>query len=170
MHNKLNTQTWTTGDWISHLQLETHPEGGFYRRCFTSPVMIDTNRGERPSMTAIYYLLQGNGFSAWHRLASSEIWHFHAGAACRIYQLTASGVLSEQVLEPHKPLITIAPNTWFAAELVAPSPEAFMLASCTVSPGFDFADFELGDRETLVNLYPRHLDLVCRLTREAGGM
>lgn len=149
---------------IDQLQLKPHPEGGHYKRLFASPVMVETAKGPRPTMTAIYYLLERGHFSAWHRLASHELWHWHSGGTLRIHRIDATGKLTTTRLGPDGTLtLAIAPNIWFAAELTEDA--AYALASCTVTPGFDFDDFELAEREQLAAAYPKHQLLINKLTR-----
>lgn len=123
------------------LGLEPHPEGGWYRRTWTSPVVVDTPAGPRPSATAILYLL--DGVSAWHRVRSAEVWLWHSGAAV---ELTTGGTGPSPVAGPtvrlhaDTPQAVVDADTWQTARLLGPTPA---LVSCVVSPGFDFADFEL---------------------------
>ncbi|MBW0118829.1 cupin domain-containing protein [Pseudonocardia abyssalis] len=113
--------------------LVPHPEGGWYRRTWTSPVCVDTPRGTRPSATAILYLL--DAVSARHRVSSAELWLWHSGSAV---ELTVDGRAS--VLDAGTPQLTVPADAWQSARLLGPAPA---LLSCVVSPGFDFADFEL---------------------------
>ena len=155
-------------DLIHQLELNQHPEGGHYRRIFTSPVTVSTPQGPRPTMTAIYYLLAAGEFSAWHRLRSSELWHWQAGGDLRLYMILPNGVLLTEVLGPDAILTrAIPPETWFAAECGPGSDYA--LCTCTVTPGFDFADFEMAREAELVNLFPQHEALIRRLSREQQG-
>lgn len=114
--------------------LAPHPEGGWYRRTWASPVVVDTPRGPRPSATAILYLL--DGVSARHRVASAELWLWHSGAAVEL----TIGDGPTTVLDATAPQLTVPAGTWQSARLLGPDPA---LLSCVVSPGFDFADFEL---------------------------
>ncbi|MFB9384390.1 cupin domain-containing protein [Pseudonocardia petroleophila] len=113
--------------------LAPHPEGGWYRRTWTSPVRVDTPGGTRPSATAILYLL--DAVSARHRVASAELWLWHTGSAV---ELTVDG--RPTVLDAATPQRTVPAHAWQSARLLGPDPA---LVSCVVSPGFDFADFEL---------------------------
>lgn len=113
--------------------LAPHPEGGWYRRTWTSPVVVDTPRGARPSATVILYLL--DGVSARHRVASAEVWLWHSGSPV---ELTVDGVPA--VLDAARPQQVVGAGVWQSARLLGPEPA---LVSCVVSPGFDFADFEL---------------------------
>ena len=154
----MNAQHWKT-----ELGLEPHPEGGYYRQFFASPVTVRTPQGERPTMTAIHYLLEKGDFSAWHRLCSHELWHWHAGGPVVVHCADDEGIASHKLGSHSELTLTIEPNTWFAAE---PAPETgFVLVSCTVSPGFDFADFEWGDPGVLNREYPEDEALIRRLSR-----
>ncbi len=156
--------TATATDLIERLDLAPHPEGGHYRRLFTSPVMMEATQGTRPSMTAIHYLLKAGEFSAWHRLRSSELWHWQAGGELLVYQLNEQDGLQITALGPDADLnLLIPPDTWFAAELAQDSD--FTLCTCTVSPGFDFEDFELAQPERLAQAFPAHERLIKRLGR-----
>lgn len=147
---------------IESLELEPHPEGGHYRRLFTSPHKLATPAGERPSMTAIYYLLRAGEHSRFHRLESHELWHWHAGTAFFIHILTpAGGYYCEHVGPGGIMTLAVPPRHWFAAELAGDGD--FGLATCTVTPGFDFQDFELAETDTLAKRYPRHRGLIERL-------
>lgn len=115
------------------LDLAPHPEGGWYRRTWTSSVTVDTAHGARPSATAILYLL--DGVSRRHRVRSAELWCRHSGSAVL---LSVGG--SEHRLDPGHPQVLVPGGTWQSARLLGPDPA---LVTCVVSPGFDFADFEL---------------------------
>lgn len=134
--------------WIAKLNLEAHPEGGFFKRFYTSDeqMQCSDNRGDRPSMTAIWYLLKNGEKSALHILKSDEIWFFHAGNQITIHLNLLSGektsiTLGANGVENHNITAVIPKNTWFWAE--TSGEEDFALVSCTVSPGFDFRDFEM---------------------------
>lgn len=122
------------------LDLAPHPEGGWYRRTWTSPVTVETDHGPRPTATAILYLLDGE--SRWHRVRSSELWLWHSGSAVdlRIGQRPDAG--ASWTLQAHAPQQLVPAGAWQSARLLGTEPA---LVSCVVSPGFDFADFELAD-------------------------
>jgi uncharacterized protein len=160
--------------WIRRLRLRPHPEGGFYRETYRSAHHIPKRalgpgfRAERCCSTAIYFLLQQPGFSAFHRLRSDELWHFHAGGALALHLLHEAGGYAKRVVglarsRGCEPQLCIPAGTWFAAELAGRS--GYSLVSCTVAPGFDFADFELADRDALARRFPEHRKLIRRLTR-----
>jgi predicted cupin superfamily sugar epimerase len=155
--------------WITHLQLQPHPEGGYYKEVFRSAQLV--SRQHQPDVvkqacTSIYYLLEGKDFSAFHRLASDEIWYFHKGDPLLIYAINSDGALTTHELSdaPSGSLsIVIEPGIWFASEPKAK--DGFSLVSCAVAPGFDFNEFEIGGKGTLQSLFPEHADLVARLSR-----
>jgi predicted cupin superfamily sugar epimerase len=145
---------------VTRLGLLPHPEGGFYRETYRAPVTTRTARGERAASTAIYFLLRREDVSALHRIASDEGWHFHAGAPLRIVCLDERGHtelhLGLDLAAGQAPQAVVPAGTWFGAR----SEGDFTLVSCTVAPGFDFADFELGDRAALEREYPDHVELI----------
>lgn len=157
--------------WVRHLALMPHPEGGFFREVYRADHQVvhpDIEGGNRNAATAIYYLLRSGDFSAFHRLKSDEVWHFYHGSAIRIYTIDEKGSLLEKNLGPEihrneEPLVVIPRNTWFAAEVK--NTGSFALAGCTVSPGFDFADFEMADKQFLINQFPGHKEIISRLSR-----
>lgn len=159
---------------IQQLQLQPHPEGGFYKEIYRSEGSIPATSlpanfgGDRHYATSIYYLLQQGDFSAFHRIKSDEIWHFYAGGRLRLhvidadggYQLLQLGAAPEAGTQFQ---VVMPAGVWFAAE---PAPETvFTLAGCTVSPGFDFRDFEMAKKEVLEQQYPDHIPVIERLCR-----
>jgi uncharacterized protein len=128
---------------IRRLDLQPHPEGGWYRETWRA----DAPAGERASATAILFLLEAGQRSHWHRVDATELWLWHAGAPLRL--LTAPGdagpvaetVLGSDVLAGQSPQHVIAPDHWQSTEADA----GWGLVSCIVSPGFEFAGFTLAD-------------------------
>jgi predicted cupin superfamily sugar epimerase len=154
-------------DLISKLSLQPHPEGGWYRQTYRSEGVVDATRGVRAASTAIYFLLQGDEFSALHRIASDEVWHFYMGSPLRVEAITPEGVVESFVLgndlAANEVLQAWVPaGRWFGASLAQ---GGWALVGCTVAPGFEFMDFEMGDRDALLNLFPQCQDVVRRLTR-----
>lgn len=153
-------------EWIAALALAPHPEGGFYREIYRSPLMLETPRGPRSASTAIYYLLEHGDFSALHRVASDELWHHYAGGPLELHTLSAQGEASSVILgDGHAAVHVVPAGVWQAARPVG----AFALAGCTVAPGFDFADFEMPPREQLLARYPEQSELIRSLTRPPGS-
>lgn len=160
--------------WIDHLELKPHPEGGYFRETYRAEERIPATslprrfQGSRPFATSIYYLLQSGDFSALHRLASDEIWHFYDGSPLDIHVIDPSGRYhkprlgndpkSDQSLQ-----IVVEAGCWFGATVSLPG--SYTLAGCDVAPGFDFADFEMAHSQPLITRYPEHQHLIQRLTR-----
>jgi len=160
--------------WIDKLGLIAHPEGGYYRETYRSGLSIAKEAlppqftGSRLVSTAIYFLLEGENFSAFHRLRSDEMWHFYAGAPFVVHVIEEGGRYSEISLGSNPDAgerlqAVVKAGGWFASRVK--DPESFALAGCTVAPGFDFEDFELGKRSNLIKLYPQRRELIEQLTR-----
>jgi uncharacterized protein len=161
--------------WIDQLNLEPHPEGGFFRQTYRAPLVIEqsalppTFRGPRSASTAIYFLLAGEDFSALHRLAADEIWHFYAGAALLVHSIDPAGnhsvVKLGQNPEAGEQFQWVVPaGHWFGCSVE--QPDRYALVGCTVAPGFDFADFEMAERVALTARYPQHRALIDKFTRD----
>jgi uncharacterized protein len=161
----------TAAEWIHALGLTPHPEGGHYRETYRAARTITPPGfpGPRALSTAIYFLLAGAEVSALHRLRSDELWHFHTGSTLRVFALDADGAVGEHRLgfdagAGETPQLVIPAGSWFGARVADGT--GFALVSCVVTPGFDFADFELGDRAALRDRYRRHAALIDAFTRE----
>jgi predicted cupin superfamily sugar epimerase len=161
--------------WIDRLRLSPHPEGGYYRVTYQSELTIVQDalpsgfHGDRSASTAIYFLLAESDFSAFHRIASDELWHFYAGSGLIVYIIDPEGNYSElQIGDGFEAgevfQAVVQTGCWFASRLK--NPDGFALVGCTVAPGFDFADFELAKRSELTATYPRHRKLIEELTRQ----
>jgi predicted cupin superfamily sugar epimerase len=149
---------------IDLLQLVPLPgEGGYFRETYRSTTIKD----DRSLSTAIYYLLTPETVSLFHRLKSDEVWHFYQGDAIELVMLHARGkvevVRLGQRLSEGEPCQAVVPaGSWQGAKLANGGTWALM--GCTVAPGFEFADFELGKRENLINQYPDASDWIVALT------
>jgi len=162
---------------IRNLGLVPHPEGGHFRETYRSAEQVVRNEGQRRSAsTAIYYMLRGNDYSAWHRIRSDELWHFYAGSPLDVHVLTGSGdLVTHRLGNPleHENAVFqawVPANHWFAAERVQGSAgDDFVLLGCTVAPGFEFSEFELADVAALGAAFPRHASLVRRLPPRLGS-
>ncbi|MFZ1917085.1 MAG: cupin domain-containing protein [Terriglobales bacterium] len=161
--------------WVAKLDLIPHPEGGYYRQTYRSELAIAKEAlpaeftGARPVCTAIYFLLEGGNFSAFHRLRSDEMWHFYFGGTVSVHVIELDGRHSEILLgnDPEAGeafQAVVKAGRWFAS--CVRNPATFALVGCTVAPGFDFEDFEMAEREELVKLYPQHQKLIERFTRK----
>ena len=149
-------------------------EGGYYKETYRSDktiILPSETDGERSISTSIYYLLDGTQFSAFHRLKSDEIWHFYIGSSVTLYIINKMENLSEVKLGSNIEKgelfqIQIRAESWFAATVNDIS--SYALIGCTVSPGFDYLDFELGDRKKLIERYPQHRSIIEKLTTSAS--
>ena len=131
-------------DLVTRLKLQAHPEGGFYREVFRSSdnVMTSDGRGMRSALTTIDFLLPRGQFSAWHRVASDEVWHLLEGGPLRLWLVPPSldridlvdlGVVGDDVTPRH-----VVPAGWWQAALPLGQ---YAYVGATVGPGFEFADF-----------------------------
>ncbi|MFP4123129.1 cupin domain-containing protein [Coleofasciculus sp.] len=166
--------TKNAGYWIEKLGLQKHPEGGYYKETYRSDEEIAHENlpkrfsGRRNFSTAIYFLLVGTEFSALHRIKSDELWHFYAGSSLTIHVVEQSGnyrpiKLGENLDEGEAFQAVVKAGDWFSATVN--NPQSYSLVGCTVAPGFDFNDFELGKREELIKRYPQHQSLIEKMTR-----
>ncbi len=159
-----------TADQIkSLLHLEPHPvEGGWFRRTYTSAGSVELPRGMRAQGTAIYYLLETGTFSEMHVLASDEIFHFYLGDPVEMLQLHLDGRSAVFTLGPdlaagqHVQLVVPA-GVWQGTRLVDGGKVA--LLGCTVTPGFDFADYVSGSYAELAAKWPAEAERIRKLTR-----
>lgn len=153
------------------------PEGGFFRETYRSNISIPsvylskTNHGRRSAGTAIYYLLTAQTFSAIHRLKSDEVYHFYLGDPVQLFLFGQNGKLKSMLLgadlkKGMRPQAIVTKGCWQGARLA--SGGRWALLGTTVFPGFDYRDFELGDRDKLLRLYPRHRRTIIELTRKPG--
>jgi predicted cupin superfamily sugar epimerase len=111
----------------------------------------------RRASTAIHYLLPPGAWSAWHRVRSDEVWHYYDGGALALYRLGMAAVPSNVMT----PQAVVPAGVWQAAEPV----EGAVLCGCTVAPGFEFEDFELGSAEVLAQQFPADAAIIRRLAR-----
>ncbi|MEO5911671.1 MAG: cupin domain-containing protein [Pelobium sp.] len=142
---------------IDKLQMLPHPEGGFYKETYRSAALIPNFSGDQRSIsTAIYFLLEKDNRSHFHRIKSDELWFHHYGETLEILSIQNGKLVSTFLgsdLENGEVLQTTIPaNTWFASKMKNYS--GFGLVSCTVAPGFDFADFEMAKKNELIKEFP----------------
>ena len=160
-------------NWIKLLGLEKHPEGGYFREVYRSDEgVVKSHLPERfqskhAFSSAIYYLLSDREKSHFHRIQQDEIWHFYDGAPMIIYTIDAHRMTAFRLgKNPDKgqlPMLVVPKGTIFAAEVE--NQRSFSLVGCTVSPGFEYEDFELMTRESLVQMYPEHHEIIGKFTR-----
>ncbi len=155
----------------AHLELIPHPEGGFYKETYRSEGQVkDPYLGAetRSFSTAIYFLLVSGNFSAFHRIRQDEMWHFYDGKAIDLHIISQQGVYSlvkigNDFSSGEVPQYVVKAGDWFASEVSTIN--AYSLAGCTVSPGFDFADFEMAKADELTREFPQYAEIISRLTR-----
>ncbi len=160
---------------VAQHNMQPHPEGGYYKETYRSEETIHQAAlsgrfsGDRSFSTAIYFLLEQGNFSAFHKIKSDECWHFYAGQTLEVYIIHRSGELeivklgsdigNEETFQHVVPA-----GCWFASR---PAKHAdFCFVGCTVSPGFDFADFELAKADELMAAYPEHAPTIGSLCRQ----
>ncbi|GAB2176450.1 cupin domain-containing protein [Dongia sp. agr-C8] len=154
---------------IDRLQLTPHPEGGWFRETYRASETVAAAAlprrfgGARSISTAIHFLLEAGQCSRLHRIKADEVWHFYAGDPLDVVEIDAAGSLKTTRLGGDLLYQHVVPaGSWFGASPAEGG--RFCLVGCTVAPGFDFADFELADRDALLAEYPRHQDWIRRLT------
>lgn len=156
-------------NWITRLNLVPHPEGGFYRETYRAAYGVTPQDAHAPTsaVTSIHYLLQDADYSGFHRIAYPELWYFHDGEPLTVHEIDTAGTYRARTLgkgDGHHLSFAIEPGVWFAAEL--PGKARFALVSCAVAPAFDFAKFEMANRDTMLAQYPQHADVLRRLCRD----
>ena len=124
----------TAAEIIALLELERHPEGGWYRQTFRDDVP-----GRRANSTLIYYLLERGDRSAWHRVDAAEIWHWYAGAPLELKVGKVTLTLGNDLAAGERPQGIVPPHAWQSARSLGD----WTLVGCTVAPGFEFEHFEL---------------------------
>lgn len=151
---------------IAQLGLEPLPEeGGFYRQVWVSAARLANGR---PAASCIWFLLTPEGFSAWHRVDAEEVWQFRAGDPVTQVQLDPdTGTARESVLaDGLTPPLVVPAGGWQAAQLAAgPRSRGWALLTCTMTPAWDAAGFELGQRRSLGQEFPVAADWIAALTR-----
>jgi len=155
--------------YIQKLGLTQHVEGGSFKETYRSSEHILKEhlpaifKGNCNYGTAIYFLLEQHQFSAFHKIASDEMWHFYEGQTLSIYELDQTGKMTCHKLgrdlengETYQ--CVIKAGNWFGSRCEVE--QGFSLVGCTVAPGFDFADFELAKKEDLIAQFPQHSALL----------
>lgn len=157
--------------WIQKLDLKPHPEGGFYSEVFRSSINVDLQKlpigykGDRRVASSIYFMLRSGDISKMHRLKSDELWYYHCGSPIQIYIIDQEGNKHTKILGPDADnnesfCVHIPAGNIFAAEIL--KPDTYSLMSCVVAPAFEFDDFEMFDKDDLIQAYPKHTELFNR--------
>jgi hypothetical protein len=163
---------YTPAEWIAALNLSQYGEGGYFRETYRSAERLPTASlparygGERSFASHIYFLLEGGQVNPLHRLKSDELWHFYAGSPLILHVFHSDIGYTQLILGPDPAQgqsfqLTIPAGAWFGATLADPA--GYCLAGCTVAPGFDPADFELGQRAALLAAFPKQRDIILKL-------
>jgi len=158
---------------INKLNLKEHPEGGYFSETYRSELKIPTRvlgddyNGDRNCATCIYFMLTSEKFSAFHKINQDEIWHYYKGVSLKLHIISKEGNYSFVMIgndfdKNEVPQYVVKGGDWFAAEVL--EKDSYTLVGCTVSPGFDFADFVLPKRENLIQLFPKHSEIISKLT------
>ena len=151
------------------LNLRPHPkEGGFFRRTYTASGTVNLSRGTRPTSTSIYFLLEPEAFSQMHVLDSEEVFHFYLGDPVEMLQLNPDGSSAVFILGPdlqagQQVQFTVPAGVWQGTQLIGDGKVA--LLGCTVTPGFDFADYRSASYAELVAKWPGEAERIRALTR-----
>jgi predicted cupin superfamily sugar epimerase len=156
------------------LNLESHVEGGYFRQTFKADHRpnIDTENGDRVTMTSIYYLLSADSPIGHFHMNQSDIMHyFHKGDPITYYMLEPDGSLQKTILGPdpikgHQMQMMVKGGTWKASKISTNAKFGYGLIGEAVAPGFDYADMQLGKAATLLMQFPQHKDLIKELSRE----
>ncbi|MFD2565434.1 cupin domain-containing protein [Aquimarina rubra] len=160
---------------VARLHMKPHPEGGFYKETYRSDgiipkaVLKEGFSGDRNYCTAIYFLLTSENFSAFHRIKQDEMWHFYGGSSLYVHVITAEGEYIKHTVgmnldQGETPQLVVSAGCWFASSVK--DVEGYSFVGCTVSPGFDFEDFELASKDDLVSQYPDHSEIIMQYTRQ----
>lgn len=151
------------------LQLEPHPiEGGSFRVTYTAPGSLALPRGQRSHGTCIYYLLETGTFSEMHMLESDEIFHFYLGDPVEMLQLHPDGrsvlfTLGPDLAAGQHVQLVVPAGVWQGTRLVGDGKAA--LLGCTVTPGFDYADYHNAPAAELIARWPQQAERIRALTR-----
>lgn len=168
----------TAAYYVQAFNMQPHPEGGYfaetYRAAETIPQAALPQRfgGDRAFSTAIYFLLESHHISALHRIQADEVWHFYAGGTLEVFVIAPTGELSLIRLgnNPERGEVfqaVVPAGCWFGSKPATGTD--FSLVGCTVAPGFDFADFEMANQQTLLAQFPQHKEVIEKLS-EPGFM
>ncbi|ALO16238.1 hypothetical protein L21SP5_02615 [Salinivirga cyanobacteriivorans] len=157
---------------IENLNLKPHPEGGFFRETYRTPIFVagknlpESFGGRRNLSTSILFFLPAGNFSAFHRLRQDEVWYFHHGKGPVLHCIYPDNTYKKITLGPgiehnQYPQFEIPANTLFAAQTI----QNYALVGCLATPGFDFADLDMPPAAQLIKEFPDHQQIIKTLTR-----
>ena len=153
---------------VNFHKMESHPEGGWYKETYRSKEVTSIkNLGDRNLMTSIYFLLESHQTSNFHRIESDELWFYHSGSPLTVHCIYPNGNYEMLHIGPDfengQAFQALVPKgTIFGSTVDIENAHA--LVGCTVSPGFDFNDFKLFERQELIDIYPQHQSIIEKLT------
>lgn len=155
----------TKEEWIKELNLEAHPEGGFYLRTEESEETITRDNKTRKLYTSIYFVLTEESPSHFHQLTADEIWYYHDGEPLTVHCIYEDGTyeavkVGKDTQKGERLHFNVPAGTIFGSTVE----KDYSLVSCVVVPGFDFEDFKLFTKEELLKDYPEHEEIITRLT------
>lgn len=164
---------YTADYFIKNMDMIPHQEGGFFKESFISKETIPVKYSNsdldesRNLWTSIYFLLRDGEVSNFHRLKSDEMWYYHSGSPLTIYMISPEGELITEELglnieRGEKPQVLVPKDYIFGSAM---NNEGYALVGCMVSPGFEFKDFELFERDYLLKTYPKYNEIILKLTR-----
>jgi len=166
----------TPDEIVTTLGLEPHPEGGWYRRTYRSTHVIEGaalpaayDGTPRIQSSAIYYLVTVGAPSRLHRVRADELFHHYAGDDCEQLQLVEGGPgallrIGSDLMSGARPQVVVPAGAWQGLRVRDGGQYGWALLGCTVSPGFEFDDFELGTRVALMDQWPDWTELIADLT------
>uniref|UniRef100_A0A7S2Y1H2 DUF985 domain-containing protein n=1 Tax=Fibrocapsa japonica TaxID=94617 RepID=A0A7S2Y1H2_9STRA len=162
---------------IEKYELIPHPEGGYYKESFRSDVKVQVGSSSgdgkiRTASTAIYFLMTPESVSRLHKIKSDEVWHFYLGTSITVVELDEktggykTTIVGPNVLDGEFVQYTVKAGTWFGSfpNTLSVNEDSFSFVGCTVSPGFEFEDFELGSRGRLAEQFPEAIEMIDKLT------
>lgn len=156
-------------DYVKYYDLAPHPEGGFFKQTGASTQIINSSTGlDVPLYTNILFVLEDKNPSNFHQIQSNEVWYFHEGSPLTVHCIYPDTGKYETVLLGHDISKGQVHQYEVPAGVIFGSSvdSGFALVSCMVSPGFDFREFKLFERNELLEAYPQHEKIITKLTRE----
>ncbi|WEJ93737.1 hypothetical protein PSN45_001210 [Yamadazyma tenuis] len=156
----------TAAEWAKALNMQKHPEGGYYMESYRSSDIVKSNKGNDVALcTSIYFILEDTNPSNFHRIASDELWYFHEGQSLTIHCIYPDGEykavrLGKDVENGEVLQFAVPKGVIFGSSVDT----GFALVGCMVAPGFVFEEFELFKYDELVSQYPQHQDIIRKLT------
>lgn len=159
--------------WLDKLELEPHPEGGYFKEIYRSEDIIkksalkDRFGGDRVYYTSIYFLITSDNHSKFHKVMADELWHFLYGSPIKMHFIDKHGRdyivnLGIDLENGEQPTFAVPHETWMAAEVT--EKDSYALVGCTTAPGFEFDDFVMADKKDLIKKYPELKDIINKFT------